>query len=213
MPLRGSKSARLSWGRALSKPLQLLKSNCDQVPVGESPVVTMEINGHQCHNPVDIGYSAKTANTVCPVAFQNGFENTPRKRPPTSSFLSLWRPVAPSFWTGAQEAPGAYKGRGKRSRHKITKVNSPSQVRCVAPRGGHGKVQLVPCLGVGWSLLFPSDFQMFQLEAMLPLLILAFLGIPGVLTQSSKSSLKSVPLSCGHLISLNLGDMGTAPSP
>lgn len=135
----------------------------------------------------------------------------PGRDPPPASFLSLWWPVAPSFWTGAQGAPGAYKERAKRSRRKIPKANSLSQVRCVASRGGHGRMQLVPCLELGWSLLFPSDFQMFQLEVMLPLLILAFLGTPAILAQS-KSSLKSASLSSGHLISLNPGDMGATPS-
>lgn len=49
---------------------------------------------------------------------------------------------------------------------------------------------------------------MFQLEAMLSLLILALLGSPAF-SQGSKSSLESAPLPGGHLIALNPGDMGT----
>ena len=51
-----------------------------------------------------------------------------------------------------------------------------------------------PVQDLGGLCSFPSDFEMFQLEAMLPLLILAFLGTPMVLTQG-KSSLKSASLS------------------
>lgn len=136
--------------------------------------------------------------------------NTPAGRPPTNSFLSLWWPVAPSFWTGAQETPGAYKGRGGRSRHKIPRVNSPIQVSAwlpgVAWRSPAGSLS-----GVRWSLLFPSDLQMFQPQAMLLLLILAVLGTPAIST-GSKSTLECVPLPRVYLISLNLRDTGTLPS-
>lgn len=60
-------------------------------------------------------------------------------------------------------------------------------------------------------MLFPSDFEMLQLEAMLPLLILAIVGTSAISPQG-KSSLKSASLSSGHLISLNPGDMGILPA-
>lgn len=73
-------------------------------------------------------------------------------------------------------------------------------------------MQLAPCLEDEWSLLFPSDFQMSQQEAMLLLLIFAFLGTPAVLTQGKSSLKKPLSLSSDHLMSLNPGDIGTTPS-
>lgn len=81
----------------------------------------------------------------------------------------------------------------------------------MAPRGGHGEVQLVPCLGVRSSLLFLSDLEMFQPEAMLLLLILAVLGTPAF-SADGKPTVGWAPLPGGHLISLNPGDPGLFPA-
>lgn len=80
----------------------------------------------------------------------------------------------------------------------------------MAPRGGHGKAQLVPCLGVRLSLLFPSDLETFQPEVMLLLVILAMLGTPAF-SAHGKPAVGCAPLP-GHLIFLNPGAQGLFPA-